>query len=129
VGPEPLIAALMGIGGITKLAGAEFAKQNFRRWGYADWWRPAIGVVEVVTAGAAVAGLRYKYARHIAAIGTLSTMGGAIATHALSDDAAYNYVFPVLLAGLAVASLLDVNVTRPIDTERRPPFARAVAAG
>jgi hypothetical protein len=110
VGPEPLIAVLMATAGAAKLAGTEVTRQNFHRWGYANWWRPAIGAVEVATAAAAVAGLRYRYARHLAAIGTLSTMGGAIATHTLSGDGAANLIPPVLLAGLAAASLLDVNV-------------------
>jgi hypothetical protein len=111
IGPEPLIAAVMGAAGTAKLAGAQFTKQNFRRWGYADWWRPAIGAVEVGTAAAALAGLKSPAARKAAVIGTLSTMGGAIATHTIHSEPVYNLIPPLLLAGLAVASLYDVTST------------------
>ncbi len=109
LGPEVPIAAMIGAAGSAKLAGAEFTKQNFKRWGYADWWRPAIGAFEVGTAAAAIVGLKSPAARKAAAIGTLTTMGGAIATHTIHGEPKYNLIPPLLLAGLAVASLYDVN--------------------
>jgi hypothetical protein len=109
VGPEPVIAAVIGASGTAKLAGAEFTKQNFKRWGYADWWRPAIGVVEVGTAAAALLGMRSGAARKAAAICTLATMGGAIATHTIHSEPKYTLIPPLLLATLAVASLYDVT--------------------
>ncbi len=111
--PEWAIAAVIGASGAAKLAGARFTRENFKRWGYADWWRPAIGAVEVGTAVAAVIGRQSSVARRAAAIGTLSTMGGAIATHTMADEPTYNVIPALALAGLAVATLFDVDaVTR-----------------
>jgi hypothetical protein len=104
--PELAIAAVIGISGTAKLAGAPFTKANFARWGYADWWRPAIGAVEVATALAALASRQNGLARRAAAVGTLSTMGGAIATHTMADEPTYNAIPALVLAALAAATLI-----------------------
>ena len=110
VAPQIPLAVMIGAAGTAKLAGAQFTRDNFKRWGYADWWRPAIGAVEVGTALAALAGLRSKPARQLAAAGALSTMGGAIATHSIAGDAVYNHFMAGSVAALGAATLFEITL-------------------
>jgi uncharacterized membrane protein YphA (DoxX/SURF4 family) len=45
-----ILAAAMAIGGTLNLAGPAFVREEFARWGYPGWLRPAVGVVEWVAA-------------------------------------------------------------------------------
>ncbi len=105
INPQLPIAVGLGASGAAKLAGVQFTRDNFKRWGYADWWRPAIGAIEVATAATALVGLRHDGARTLAAASTLATMGGAIATHLTAGEPAYNAVPAVALAGFGVVAL------------------------
>ena len=105
---------MIGAAGAAKLAGAQFTKENFARWGYPDPWRPAIGAVEVATALLAVAGLKSDLARKAAGVGALSSMGGAIATHTIAGEPAYNLIPPFVVAGLGVAAVYDLSLTRKV---------------
>jgi hypothetical protein len=112
VKPQIPLAVMIGASGTAKLAGVKFTRDNFARWGYADWWRPAIGAVEVATALAALAGLKSHSARQLAAAGALSSMGGAIATHEIAGDAKYNHVIAGTVAALGAATLFDLTLGR-----------------
>lgn len=100
-----LIGAGLGAAGAAKLASTKFTRDNFARWGYPDPARFVIGAIEVGVAGAAIAGMRAREARPVAAIGTLCSMAGALATHIRAGDSAPNYVPPTLLAAAAVRVL------------------------
>jgi hypothetical protein len=108
VKPLPAIAAVMGGAGLAKLAALNFEKKMFASWGYPSWARPAVGAVEVGIAATAIAGLRDPAARKVAAAGTLATMAGAVATHAIANDPKYSYVPPALITAAAVAAFLGV---------------------
>jgi hypothetical protein len=110
VKPQIPLAVMIGASGAAKLAGTQFTRDNFQRWGYADWWRPVIGAVEVGTALAALIGLRSRPARQLAAAGALSTMGGAIATHTIAGDAPYNHALAGAVAGLGAATLFEISL-------------------
>jgi uncharacterized membrane protein YphA (DoxX/SURF4 family) len=104
VKPLQFIAFGLGASGTAKLAGAQLTKDNFARWGYPPQARIAVGAIEVGVAASALAAMRDPVARPVAALGTLCTMAGAIATHATAGDSAPNYVptIPFLLAAVAV---------------------------
>ena len=42
-----LLAALFVFGGVPKIYGAADMAQHFREWGYPDWFRILIGLIEV----------------------------------------------------------------------------------
>jgi DoxX-like family len=108
VTPESLALIAVGLGaaGTAKLAGANFTKENFARWGYPAWSRSVVGAIEVGIAAAAISALRDPEARPVAALGTLCAMTGAVATHAHAGDSAPNYLPPIGLAAAAVATLV-----------------------
>src|SRR5260221_8258889 len=84
-----------------KLSGAPLAIENFHRWGYPDWFRVVIGVIET---GAALLLLVPKTMR--ASAGVLAvTMVGATATH-LHAGEARSVALPLLLLGLLTLLLL-----------------------
>ena len=100
-----LIAAGLGGAGVAKLASTRFTVENFARWGYPEPSRHVIGAIEVGVAAAAVAALRSPGARPVAAVGTLCSMAGALATHIRARDSAPNFIPPSLLAAAAVRVL------------------------
>ncbi len=102
--PLVLIAVGLGGAGVAKLASTRFTVENFARWGYPEPSRHVIGAIEVGVA-AAVAALRSPGARPVAAVGTLCSMAGALATHLRAHDSAPNLIPPSLLAAAAVRVL------------------------
>lgn len=106
VNPLALIGVGLGAAGTAKLAGANFTKENFERWGYPAWSRTVVGAIEVGVAAAAISALRDPQARAVAALGTLCAMTCAIATHARAGDSAPNYLPPIGLAAAAAAALM-----------------------
>jgi hypothetical protein len=103
--PLSIIAVGMGAAGSGKLAGVQITRDNFSRWGYPDFSRIVVGGIEVGIAATAVSALRDPESRPVAAVGTLLSMAGAIATHARAGDSAPNYVPAAALAAAALAVL------------------------
>jgi peptidoglycan/LPS O-acetylase OafA/YrhL len=104
---DPLLFIGVGLGaaGTAKLAGANFTRANFERWGYPGPARFVVGGIEVGVAATALAALGDRQSRPVAALGTLCTMAGAIATHAHAGDSAPNYVPAAAFVAAAVAVL------------------------
>jgi hypothetical protein len=105
--PLVLITVGLGAAGAVKLAGAQFTKDNFSRWGYPASARIAVGGIEVGVAAIGLSAFRSPESRPVAAVGTLCSMAGAAATHAHAGDSAQNYVPPALLAAAAIAVLVQ----------------------
>jgi DoxX-like family len=103
--PLLLIGAGLGATGVANLAGSPLIKREFERFGYPDSIRTVVGAIEVGVAATAVAGLRDTQARRIAALGTLASMTGAIATHRRVGDPAYRMVPALVLTAAALAVL------------------------
>jgi hypothetical protein len=103
--PVSIIAVGMGVAGSAKLAGLQPVRDNFSRWGYPDFSRIVVGGIEVGIAATAVSALGHPESRPVAAVGTLLSMVGAIATHAKAGDSAPNYVPVAALAAAALAVL------------------------
>jgi hypothetical protein len=105
--PLALITVGLGAAGTGKLAGVQVTKDNFSRWGYPASARIVVGAIEVGVAAAGLSAFRSPEARPVAALGTLCSMAGAVATHAHAGDSAPNYVPPVVLAAAALVVLLE----------------------
>jgi uncharacterized membrane protein YphA (DoxX/SURF4 family) len=72
-----LLALLFLMSGASKLAGAEVHVRNFARWGYPEWFRNLVGVVEATSAVL----LLVPRAAFFGATGLAAVMVGATYTH------------------------------------------------
>jgi putative oxidoreductase len=91
-----LLACLFVLAGVMKFVNPEMA-EHFVQWGYPDWFRILIGVVEV---GGALVLLLPRTACYAA--GALAVvMAGAVFTHLLHGEASQTAV-PFVLLGLLV---------------------------
>ena len=85
-----ILAAVFVLSGATKFISSE-APNAFKNWGYPDWFRILIGVLEI----AAGVLLLFPKTASIAAITLACIMLGATATH-LRNDTLMMAVFPAL---------------------------------
>jgi hypothetical protein len=108
--PIPYLAAILGAAGGAKLVGLKPLKANFAHWGYGHWTRRGVGAVELGIAAAAVRGLQDPILRKAAGGGTLLLMAGALRTHGRAGDAKANFIPPVLVALLGVATYFDTTL-------------------
>lgn len=92
-----LVLVFLGAGA-GKLAGVPQLVDNFRRWGYPDWFRLLIGAAEV---GCATL-LLLPRARPLACLGIVAIMGGAIHTHVVLEPKPAAVALCVVLAALAL---------------------------
>ncbi len=99
-GASWLLAAMFLMAGATKLMGADMHVESFARWGYPDWFRLAIGTVEVTAAV-----LLVIPATAVLGAALISTvMAGATFTHlVLAKGEGANAVMTVTLLLAAVA--------------------------
>ncbi len=82
-----ILALGFGAAGTMKLAGVQPTRDNFDRWVVPAWSRPIVGAIELVIAGAAVAGIFGSEAgQQLAALLALWVMVGAIVVHAMAGD-------------------------------------------
>src|SRR5262245_31519726 len=91
-----LLAGLFVLSGSMKFVNPEMA-EHFARWGYADWFRVLVGVVEV---GAGLALLAPRAAFY-AAGALAAVMAGAVFTH-LGHGEVPQAAVPFVLLGLLV---------------------------
>jgi uncharacterized membrane protein YphA (DoxX/SURF4 family) len=105
-----LLAALFLLTGIPKLIGAEGWLRHFARWGYPDWLRLVVGIVEVASAVL----LLVPRLATLGACGLVMVMAGATYTHLFRapDE-----------AGRAVITLVLLLVAVVIGYVRRPSSA------
>ena len=107
---------LMFLGaGAAKLAGAEEMVQNFARWGLPDWFRPIVGVTEIVAAVALIV----PRSRFYGAALLVSTMIGATLTHVITG------VDMQMIGG----TIMFGSVAALIAWPHRPDFIRQRLAG
>lgn len=93
--PDMILAAIFLGAGFSALFGQEEVRAAFRAWGYPDWFRLAVGVVQA-TAGGSLLILRAVPA----ASATLAVvMLGAIGTHLRAGE----YLFALIPVGMLAA--------------------------
>jgi putative oxidoreductase len=100
-GLSVLLAFVFVMAGVPKLTGAEAHVRHFERWGYPDWFRLVVGLVEV---GSAALLLVPRFASAGAA-GIVVIMAGATYTHLVRAPAEAGRA-PFTLTLLALALLV-----------------------
>jgi putative oxidoreductase len=108
-----LVSLAFGPAGVVKLVAVPDAVAEFVTWGYPDWFRIVVGVIEVV----AVVLLLVPRSRLIGAAVAVVTMLGAVATHLKA--AQYDHLPPpIILFALAVACAVFTRKWRASSSSR-----------
>lgn len=97
-----VVAAMFIMAGGSKLAGLPMHVEHFQKWGYPDWFRILIGLVEI----AGGAALLIPRQSSFAAAGLAVIMLGAVYTHLAHDEVSQVVapgVFLLLFGALAYA--------------------------
>jgi len=87
LGTQGLLVVAMGVAGSAKLVGTESEVEGFERFGYPQWFRLLIGVVELLGAAGLVAGILPSKTVALVAGGVIAiVMVGAMATLLRAGD-------------------------------------------
>jgi putative oxidoreductase len=108
-----ILQVLLGIAfvlfGTTKLIGVPFHVENFRRWGYPQWFRRVTGLTEITGAGLVLAGTLSGQGQLVmpGAVLLVGIMCGAVLTHLRTRE---RHVIPLpLVLGVMVMAVLVSN--------------------
>ena len=96
-----MLAFVFLVAGIPKLLGVEAHIQHFTRWGYPDWFRVVVGVVETASA----VFLLIPHLAFVGAAGIIAIMAGATYTHVIRVPEEANRA-PLTLVLLALAAVV-----------------------
>lgn len=113
-GLQALLGLVGLIVGVAKVSGQDDQIEEFRRFGYPQWFRVVTGVVEIGAGIALVAGIVW-FSEFALAGGVLlsAVMAGAIVTHLRVSDPASRIAAPTVLLLLAVGLLTHRYLTFP----------------
>jgi putative oxidoreductase len=96
-----ILAAILGVVfvgvGIPKVTGQEQMVENFRRWGYADVIRQAVGWVEVLAGTLILTGIAIQSLAVTGSLVLVPLMLGALATHQHAHDPLKLWIPPAVL--------------------------------
>lgn len=101
-----ILAGLLGVVfvavGIPKIQGQQQMVESFRRWGYADVVRKAVGWVEVLCGAFLLVGIAVQALAVAGALTLIPLLLGALATHQHAHDRLALWVAPAVLLVLDV---------------------------
>jgi putative oxidoreductase len=103
---EILLGIAFLFSGLSKIAGAKLHVENFKKWGYPQWFRTVTGLVQLIGTAGLIAGIWYEGVGALAGIWLTITMLGAVITHARVKDSASAFTPPIILLILALAVTL-----------------------
>ncbi len=78
--------------GASKLAGARMQVENFDSLHLPQWFRPVVGIVEIIGVVGILAGVAVPWVAALAALWLVAVMLGALMTHIRVRDVAQNFV-------------------------------------
>lgn len=99
--PDMILAAIFLGAGFSALFGQQEVRVAFQAWGYPDWFRIAVGLVQA-TAGGSLLILRAVPAAS-AVLGVV--MAGAIATHLRAGETLFALIPLAVLAALVYVGI------------------------
>ena len=100
---QGLLALAFLASGVSKIAGVQFHRENFRRWRYPEWFMRVTGLVELTGAVGLAAGIFIPPITPFAALWLIATMLGAQYTHWIrTKDGQYAPSLVLLLLNLVV---------------------------
>lgn len=93
---------------VPKLRGEEKTAANFRRWGYADEIRVAVGSVELLAGTMILVGIAVQALAVSGALILIFLMLGALATHTRHSDPPSQWLPPAALLALDLAFAISL---------------------
>jgi putative oxidoreductase len=87
------IAALFIGAGLVQLAGFQPVRRSYARWGYPNWFRIVIGIVEIEAGVLAASNTK----QHLAALQLIPIMAGSIYTHLKTPGEGHLTVVPAFI--------------------------------
>lgn len=96
------LALLFAAAGVAQLVAPPPVRRAYERWGYPDWLRIGVGIIEL-EAAALVA---FRPTKHLAVVQLVPVFAGAVYTHAKMPRERMLTVVP-LLSIAALLSILD----------------------
>ncbi len=91
----------VGIGSMT-VAGREMFVENFRRFGYPQWFRVVTGSLEVLGGLGLLIGIWLPWLAALASAGLILVMLGAVVTEVRTREPLQKIVLPIVLGALAI---------------------------
>jgi uncharacterized membrane protein YphA (DoxX/SURF4 family) len=124
--PAILLALIFVPQGWSKFDDASGWARAFRHWGYADWFRITIGIIEI----AAVALLALGRTAAFGAILIIVVMLGGMATHIIFDGGRHltSEIVPLVLASIVLVTRRR-QVSDLVARLRGGPVVRGAARG
>ena len=92
----------VAIGSMT-IAGRKMFVENFRRFGYPQWFRIVTGSLEVLGGIGLLIGIWLPWLAALASAGLTLVMLGAVVTEVRTREPLQKIVFPIILGVLAIA--------------------------
>jgi putative oxidoreductase len=99
---QVLLILMFLMAGIGKLSGSKMHVENFKKWGYPQWFRTVTGLIELVAAILLVIGFWSSLWLSIGALILVVTAVGGVITHIRAKDSFKNTFLILLLGVLAL---------------------------
>jgi uncharacterized membrane protein YphA (DoxX/SURF4 family) len=97
-----ILGAVFVAVGVPKLRGDEKIAANFKRWGYPETIRTAVGAVELLAGVMILVGIAVQSLAVTGALLLIFIMIGALATHAYHRDPPKQWLPPLVLLALDI---------------------------
>jgi putative oxidoreductase len=91
----------LGIGSMT-VAGRKMFVENFRRFGYSQWFRIVTGSLEALGGLGLLIGIWLPWLSALASAGLTLVMLGAVVTEVRTREPLQKIAFPIVLGALAI---------------------------
>ena len=102
IGVQVVLGLLfVSIGSMT-VAGMRTYVENFRRFGYPQWFRSVIGALEVLGGLGLLIGVWLTWLAALASLGLTLVMLGAVVTLVRARESWQKLILPVVLGGVAI---------------------------
>lgn len=99
---QVILGLLFLLIGSMAVAGRKMLVENFRRFGYPQWFRIVTGSLEVLGGIALLIGIWLPWLAALASAGLTLVMLGAVLTHLRIREPLQKFVLPVLMGVLAI---------------------------
>jgi putative oxidoreductase len=104
-----IVPVLLGLAfvliGCLTLVGQKKIVENFRRFGYPQWFRKVIGILEALGGAGLLIGIWMPFLAGLASAGLVLVMLGAIASHLRARDS-FKHLAPAIVMCLQVIIIL-----------------------
>ena len=99
---QVVLGLLFVVIGSMTVAGRKMFVENFRRFGYPQWFRVVIGSLETLGGLGLLIGLRLPWLAALASAGLTLVMLGAVSTHLRIREPLQKIALPIVMGALVI---------------------------